>query len=487
MAPVSSLIIDTDPRILSVYTKEYTWLSPIGDHQIFASAKEDNPVLINNAQQGVDDILALLLALSSRSDEIEVQLISLTFGNIDVRSCLRNVASMFHTIEREMKWRRENGKPEGFDALKAYKPTVAVGADCPLDDELMMADYFHGRDGLGNIHFSHPHLTPQQTWESLFFSSTENNTVASTAESALDPSQHSLFIASTKPAHQEILRVLKENDPDTITIVAIGPLTNLALAAAEDPETFLRTKEVVVMGGTIDVPGNITPVAEFNTFADAAAAARVFALTSTTPRSTMPPKRPTSSQHLPDYPAQLSKQLTLKLFPLDITLPHDITRGQFRAKISPIMAAGSPLAEWLSIILAHSFATLDAMYPGHDEDNAALSLHDPLCIWYALTREAVSISMSLSATGQQQQRREPCWQLTASSPEDIRVETMGRWTRGMCVVDRRNRKRFDDADLTTISDHGHWLRNSVGNRVQRMAASPGTRVFWEFLLDRIFR
>lgn len=135
--------------------------------------------------------------------------------------------------------------------------------------------------------------------------------------------------------------------------------------------------------------------------------------------------------------------------------------------------AGSPLAEWLSIILGHSFATLDALHPGHDGDKAALSLHDPLCVWYALTSE---VSPTQQRSG---------WQPSAGSPEDIRIETTGQWTRGMCVVDRRSRKRRDD-DLVSISDNGHWLSNLSGNRVQRMVSSPGAEVFGGDMLDRIF-
>ena len=55
---------------------------------------------------------------------------------------MRNVVALFHVLEKELEWRRANGRLEGFEAMQTSKPIVAVGADHPLEDEILMADYF---------------------------------------------------------------------------------------------------------------------------------------------------------------------------------------------------------------------------------------------------------------------------------------------------------------------------------------------------------
>ncbi|KAF7504845.1 hypothetical protein GJ744_001643 [Endocarpon pusillum] len=260
--------------------------------------------IIIDTDPGIDDVFAILLALSAKADELEVVLISVTFGNVEVRSCLRNVVAIFQLLEKELKWRRENGKPEGFEGMTKYKPLVAVGANEPLHEQLLMADYFHGPDGLAGIHESHPHLSPKDTWQKLFERPPPDTVISDVVDDQELAAEQSSFRPSLVPAHKEILRVLRENEADTVTVVAIGPLTNLALAAAEDTETFLRVKEVVTMGGAIDLCGNVTPVAEFNVFADSVAAARIYALTSANPPPPCHPLPPTSTQHLSSHPTQ---------------------------------------------------------------------------------------------------------------------------------------------------------------------------------------
>ncbi|KAG9241172.1 Inosine/uridine-preferring nucleoside hydrolase domain-containing protein [Calycina marina] len=452
--------------------------------------------IIIDTDPGVDDVLAMLLALAAKPEELEVLLLSVTYGNVPVSSCLRNVVALFHVIEQELKWRRDRGQLEGFGTMPFSKPIVAIGPDHPLEDDTLAADYFHGADGLAGVHESHPHLSPADTWKTLFETPKEGATaeeIAIAKELAL-PSQS--FTPSNVAAHKEILRLLKENPRDTITIVAVGPLTNLALAAAEDPETFLKVKEVCVMGGAIDIEGNVTPLAEFNTFADAVATARVFALTSPNPITTMPP--PALINHLPMYPKKLSRKLKLTLFPLDITTPHKIYRQPMNAKLDPLIAAGSPLAEWVSAFLNKTFQKIESLT--RPQENPGLELHDPLCVWYMLTKSS------------------PSWMLAPKAPEDIRVEIAGQWSRGAHIIDRRQRKKMggapeqvkspgavditnpmesasidqitadlSEADLEDApGDNGGWLDARKGNRIDRIVSTPGEDAFGPYLLERIF-
>ena len=61
-------------------------------------------------------------------------------------SCLKNVIALFHVLEKEKLWRRQRGQLEGFTTMESFKPIVAVGASHPLEEEILMADYFRNSE-----------------------------------------------------------------------------------------------------------------------------------------------------------------------------------------------------------------------------------------------------------------------------------------------------------------------------------------------------
>ncbi|ETS80348.1 hypothetical protein PFICI_07877 [Pestalotiopsis fici W106-1] len=403
-----------------------------------------------------DDIIAILVALAAPAEDVEILLLSVVWGNVNVDKGLRNIITVFYIAQLEMQWREAQGIPVGFQSLCAYKPIVAVGSPNALGEKTVLkTDGFHGPDGVGNFHTSHAHMSPPGPWRSLFQQGVpvpENS-----------PSWYKYFTPSHLPAHKEILRVLKSEPAGTVTVCSIGPMTNIALAAAEDPEVFLRTKELLVMGGAVDVPGNITPLAEANTWNDALACARVFALTSADPASTMP-LQTTPEIPVAPYPEKLSSKLLLKLFPLDITLGHYVDYTRFAKAIKPQIEAGSPLAVFVDTILGGIFRKVCSQYGGNASPK--LALHDGLTIWYALSP------------------RDPSWEWAAL---DIRVETTGQWTHGMHVTDRRGKVRADGVNETEIAgDHLGWLSSTRGNRINVVARDPLPEAYHYLILEQLF-
>ncbi len=226
------------------------------------------------------------------------------------------------------------------------------------------------------------------------------------------------------------------------------------------------------MGGAIAVPGNMTPVAEFNTIADAVAAARIYALTSPDPASTMPPFG--SATGLEDYPSKEElggKRLRVVKFPLDVTTGHSLRRDEVERKLLPLKEKGSPLAEWVLAFTEHSFRTTERLNEGFAPGGGGtwISLHDPVVCWYAVVTGVEDVEG---------------WEVKRG--EDIRIEMMGQWTRGMCVVDTRDRIKAGDEEVEVEGDMGDWLSPRKGNRVDRCVKTPGERVLAGVLLETVF-
>jgi purine nucleosidase/pyrimidine-specific ribonucleoside hydrolase len=181
------------------------------------------PVILD-MDPGVDDALAILLAL--RSPEITVKAITVVSGNIKLELCLSNVLKVLDIL--------------GIDDREA--PIVAGGANRPFRREPVSVPSIHGCDGLGELCRFHEADGSKRYPES---------------KRELSP----------RPAVDVILD-LADSFRDTLTVVATGPLTNIAQAVIEDSRTMRKVGRMVVMGGAFRTPGNITPVAEFNAYAD---------------------------------------------------------------------------------------------------------------------------------------------------------------------------------------------------------------------------
>ena len=178
--------------------------------------------ILLDCDPGRDDALAIAMALASTA-EIELVGITAVAGNVPLALTYRNARFICDLC--------------GFPEVPVY-----AGADRPLARQPVTGTRAHGESGLEGMAVDVPPL-------------------------AVEP-------GGAVPFMNETLRAAAD---DEITLVAIGPLTNVAIFAAESPELLPKIRQIVLMGGASRAGGNVTPAAEFNIYADPHAAARVLA------------------------------------------------------------------------------------------------------------------------------------------------------------------------------------------------------------------
>jgi purine nucleosidase len=177
------------------------------------------PIIIDT-DPGTDDAVAILLALAA--PELEVLSLVAVAGNLPLAATERNARAVLELAGRS---------------------DIPVYAGCPrpISPGVVTAEHAHGEDGLGGLVLPAPALParPEQGVDIL-------------------------------------VEVLRREPPRSVTLCALGPLTNIAVALVEAPDIAGRIAELVVMGGASYALGNTTPAAEFNIHADPLAAALVF-------------------------------------------------------------------------------------------------------------------------------------------------------------------------------------------------------------------
>jgi inosine-uridine nucleoside N-ribohydrolase len=175
--------------------------------------------IIIDTDPGIDDAMAIFFAIAS--PDLEILGLTTTFGNVSVDQATTNALNLVEMVDNSI--------------------PVARGVSVPMvQAPLSFPDFVHGSDGFGNVNLPAP------------------------KGKAIDLS-----------AAEFIVKTILEN-PHEVTLIAIGPLGNLAKALALEPGIAKLVKKVVIMGGTILETGNVSPVAEANIYGDPHAADIVF-------------------------------------------------------------------------------------------------------------------------------------------------------------------------------------------------------------------
>jgi purine nucleosidase len=303
------------------------------------------PQLIIDTDAGIDDAQAILLALGQPG--VEVAAITTLSGNVHVDKVTKNVLKTLDAAGRRV--------------------PVYRGADRPLVNAVNYAEDVHGTDGLGDCNLPEP-------------------------SGQIEPEHAVLALCRMAAAH-----------PGRYTLVAIGPLTNVALATRLDPAFTHNLAGFVFMGGAYEAHGNTSIVAEFNVHNDPEAAAIVL---DSFPQATM-----------------ISWELTLNyLVPWDRLAALDSKRG--------------PAVEFFNKISA--FITANLRRDGYQ----GMAMPDALAV-------AVAIDPRIVAK---------------SARAHVQVELGGVLTRGQTVVDWRGRPQVDVVKRIDLERFWQMMQQSLGVR-----------------------
>lgn len=276
--------------------------------------------VVLDVDTGIDDAQALLFAL--RSPEIRIEGITTVSGNIDVAQASKNTLKI-------------------LDLAGVTNLQVARGASEPLTRLPHHVPSIHGSDGLGNVQLPEP-------------------TNRLTESSAIT------LLTEAVTAH-----------PKAVTVICLGPLTNIATAIQQHSRFSRDVRNLVIMGGCYHVTpfgyGNVTPVAEFNIWADPEAAAIVF-----------------------------NSGLNISAVGLDVT--HNPSTCLQMKHIDKLTALNTPIASFISELCRFQTVTT----------GGGVYLHDPIAVATVIDPDIVTTQVG-----------------------KVSVETEGFLTRGMTVFDRR--------------------------------------------------
>lgn len=280
--------------------------------------------ILLDVDTGIDDAMAIIYALNA--PDVHLEAVTVTYGNIDVASATRNTLQILEAAGR-------TDIPVASGAARALtRPFTKRGSR------------IHGMNGIGEIAMPAPSREAIATWGP------------------------DLIIEKARA------------EPGALTLVPVGPMTNVAHALMKAPDIAQKLKGIVLMGGTIwhpGVPGIPSPVADANFFNDPEAARIV-----------------------------LQSGAKVTMVGMDVTMKTKLTS----AMITEIGEKGGPAARYAMQAARFYLSAYQAQYPGID----FCALHDPLAVAVAHDPSVVTLE-----------------------PMQVDVECMGELTRGQVIPDRR--------------------------------------------------